>query len=434
MSTRSPTSLTALPFALAFSATGCEASPDAGVASGAQIEDSAGIVIVSNPRPAPDSRLGWQVGPEPIVSIGTVEGGDDFQLFRVDDALKLRDGRIVVANGGSHQLLVFDADGNYLTAWGRRGEGPGDFGGTSVYGGLSPGLFRMARWPSDSLAVCHPRTPVGPRHSVSIWDTGGRHARTLNLEGAKSLSECRDLLPSGAVLASRWLEPPPPYPAGDPRKGLYRQELELFVVAGDGSPSGSLGPHRGAETFVHWEGHISENIGLFVITDPPFQKSLVWSAWNQLVLVAPTDHYELRAHRHDGSLARIVRREHDVRSPTQADLGARREAEAPKGELTDFARSHLGAWNALPLPESFPAFSAIEVDLLGNLWVREYNLPEDEDRALWTVFDPEGVALGFIETPPGLVIYEIGEDYILGKTEDELGVEYVQVRELARSL
>ena len=64
------------------------------------------------------------------------------------------------------------------------------------------------------------------------------------------------------------------------------------------------------------------------------------------------------------------------------------------------------------------------LDPHGNLWVSEYNLPEDGDRALWTVFDPEGVAMGFVETPPGLIIYEIGEDYILGKVEDELRVEH----------
>ena len=90
-------------------------------------------------------------------------------------------------------------------------------------------------------------------------------------------------------------------------------------------------------------------------------------------------------------------------------------------------------WDALTIPTSFPAFSAIEVDRLGNLWVREYNLPGEEDRALWTVFDPEGVALGFVETPLELVIYEIGADYILGKTMDELGVEYVQLWGLDRS-
>ena len=52
---------------------------------------------------------------------------------------------------------------------------------------------------------------------------------------------------------------------------------------------------------------------------------------------------------------------------------------------------------------------------------------------LWTVFDPEGQALGFVETPDGLEIDEIGEDYILGWVEDELGVESVQLWPLERA-
>ena len=410
----------------------CEAPPAGEPAAPNQVDDSVGVIIVENARPASDSRLGWEVTKEPRLSIGTAEGTDDFQLHRVDDARRLHDGRVVVANGGSHELLVFDEAGNYLTAWGQRGEGPGDFGGSPGHDGLSAGLFWMDRWPGDSLAVCHGGPPAGPKHFVSVLDTRGRHGRRLDLARGEVVPTCRELLPGAAILATRSLGPSPPHPPEDPEKGLYRRELELFIVSGDGSSRVSLGAHPGAETFWHWEDAIWDGTA-FTIMEPPFRKSLVWAAWGELVVVAPTERYELRAYRPDGSLARIVRRENDVRSPTQADLDAHRAAEAPEGELTDFARNRLAAWNALPLAESFPAISAIEVDLLDNLWVREYNLPGDEGRALWTVFDPDGLALGFVETPPELVIYEIGEDYILGKVRAELGVEYVQVWGLHRS-
>jgi hypothetical protein len=42
------------------------------------------------------------------------------------------------------------------------------------------------------------------------------------------------------------------------------------------------------------------------------------------------------------------------------------------------------------------------------------------------VFDPEGVWLGTVEVPPGLRIYEIGPDYMLGRWDDELGVEHIR--------
>ena len=91
-------------------------------------------------------------------------------------------------------------------------------------------------------------------------------------------------------------------------------------------------------------------------------------------------------------------------------------------------------FQSLSVPEYFPAFGRIMADAADRLWVREYDLPDVErDAPLWTVFDAEGRVLGFVETPKGLVIYEIGEDYILGKVRDELRVDYVQMWPLARS-
>ena len=80
-----------------------------------------------------------------------------------------------------------------------------------------------------------------------------------------------------------------------------------------------------------------------------------------------------------------------------------------------------------------PAFTSIIVDRLHHLWVEEYELPgEERPGTLWTVFDPEGRVLGFVETPDGPEIHEIGEDYILGHVHDELQVEHVQVWPLRR--
>ena len=77
-----------------------------------EVRDSADIRIVENRRPEVDSRLGWTVAAEPDVTIGTRDGSGAFQLYRVRDATRLADGRIVVANGGSNELLVFSADGD----------------------------------------------------------------------------------------------------------------------------------------------------------------------------------------------------------------------------------------------------------------------------------------------------------------------------------
>ena len=409
----------------------CEVPPEASPEPQVQIEDSAGVLIVGNPRPEAGSRLGWRVSAEPILSIGTVEGGEDFQLHRVDDALMLPDGRIVVANAGSYQLLVFDANGSFLEAWGQRGQGPGDFGGVHGSDGLVTNLFWIERWPGDSLAVCHGAGQTF-NNVFSVWDTRGSHGRTINLHAAGDLRTCRDVLSDGTIVASRRFDD---RPSLLPEKGMNRSPMDSFVLAGDGSTLGALGRHPGAEIFWYFENNFGDGTGMGLY-EPPFQRSLRWAAWGEFVVVAPTDRYELRAYRADGSLARIVRRANDLPSPAEADLDEYRAVNPPEGDLAanpDMLKRYNATLDAFPLPESFPAFTAIEVDAPGNLWVREYNLPEDGDRALWTVFDPEGLVRGFVETPPGLVIYEIGEDYILGKVQDELGVEYVQLWGLERS-
>ena len=75
--------------------------------------DSAGIRIIENAKPPEGSRV-WQVPPGPAVTIGDREGEDPYMLYQVWDAMKLADGRIVVANSGDGQLRVSDASGTHM--------------------------------------------------------------------------------------------------------------------------------------------------------------------------------------------------------------------------------------------------------------------------------------------------------------------------------
>ena len=87
----------------------------------------------------------------------------------------------------------------------------------------------------------------------------------------------------------------------------------------------------------------------------------------------------------------------------------------------------------IPLPETLPAFDQVVGDAVDHLWVREYRVPgSDAPHRLWTVFDPEGRVLGHVETPPGLGVFEIGADFILGLAIGDLGVQHVQVWPLRR--
>ena len=357
--------------------------------------------------------------------------------------MKLDDGRIVIANSGTRELVVFDDAGEHLATW---GVPPGEPPGYLVGSGRAwdddyvwRRLFWTEPWPGDSIAVCHGtssedaielREPTNRGlELLSVFDLEGRHARTVDLFRSASETKCRDVLSDGSIIASRPLREWPRHPD----TGIHRPDLGFSILHADGSPRADLGRHPGAEEFffVH-ESDVPPS--KWIMRDPPFRRVAVWKAWGDLAIISRTDRYEIKAYSADGSLKRIVRRDHDVRAPTEEDRDAFRTdylATIKNPESREFSTSLV---NAAPLPQSFPAFYAIEVDALGYLWVREYDLPgEDRDRPLWTVFDPDGIVLGFVETPPGLVIYEIGADYLLGKVRDELRVEYIQLWPLDRS-
>lgn len=394
-----------------------------------EIHDSAGIRIVQNRAPAPGSRLGWVVGDAPVVSIGTRDASEAFQFHRVGDATRLADGRIVVANGGSNELLVFDADGNHLGAWAGEGDGPGEFWDLST----------VRPWPGDSLIAGDDL-----QGRASIFDLAGAHGRTMSLRGPPDPAT-REMAAAGQAPEAEIGSVEPHIvlrvlPDGTlltrtPRgyaQGFHRWESPYALMDAEGATRASLGNYLGIETFSAFYQQADGNYAVIPLWHP-FGKTTVTTAWGDLAAIGDTETYEIRAYRSDGSLARIVRRNHDARIPTQAEQDeAFRNRFAGLSEEDREPRMEVAA--TVPLVESFPAYSRLRGDALGNLWVGEFKLPEASyEGALWTVFDAEGRVLGFVETPGGLSIFEIGEDYVLGSTTDEVDVEYVQVWELGRS-
>ncbi len=104
---------------------GCE--PPGGLGLQVEVRDSAGVTIVENSGKLGPDGGGWIVEQEPALSIGTFQGDSVYQFFQIDGAKRLADGRIAVANAGSGEIRVFDGEGRFLMAHGRKGEGPGEF-------------------------------------------------------------------------------------------------------------------------------------------------------------------------------------------------------------------------------------------------------------------------------------------------------------------
>lgn len=375
------------------------------VASAQVTRDSAGIRIVENARPADDARLPWRIGAEPVVSIGEVVGEEAYLLHQAKDATVLPDGRIVIANTGSNEFRVFDAAGVHVATWGREGEGPGEF--TSLWG--------VASWPGDSVVAWNRWTWV-----MSVFDADGVLGRSFSLRSEARALEPRAVLKDGSILGR----------SGGPAGDECRRSREAYELRrGEGASPVNFGTHPGQEFLIGLGGGIALRGSL------PFGHSLWEAQWGERVILTTDDKYEIRAYDPStGALARIVRREHENRAPTRAEIDEALEDALKRAGLTgqrlDPARRDCGS---LPVFEQFPAFSQLLTDPLNHLWVREATFPGMERPApLWTVFDPEGRVSGFIETPDELTVLEIGADYLLGHATDELGVESVQIWALER--
>lgn len=94
---------------------------------GVTVRDSAGVTLVESLASQWPSGEAWAVAPTPALTIGSLDGPHEQQLYRVFGAHRLPDGRIVVANSGSYELRFYDRDGQFLAASGGRGGGPGEF-------------------------------------------------------------------------------------------------------------------------------------------------------------------------------------------------------------------------------------------------------------------------------------------------------------------
>ena len=263
--------------AIAVSATACQPDRQSPAGPRSEVRDSAGIQVVENSRPPDGSRLAWQIGPEPSVSIGMLEGEDPYLLFHATDATQLSDDRIVVVNRGTAELRVFDEFGTYLATWGGKGEGPGEF----------EDIMQIATLPADSVTAWG----LSADAAMHVFDAAGNFGRRFSPLKSESSLRTHWTLPvsvmrDGSILASQ-----------QPDR-VDSVAVELWD--GEGRLRSSLGSHP---------AQVVQIIGN-LLHHETFGRTLAREPWGDLAIISPSDQYEFKAYARDGTLTRIVRREH----------------------------------------------------------------------------------------------------------------------------
>jgi hypothetical protein len=374
------------------------------------VRDSAGIQIVESAGPLWPAGVGWELADSPRVTIGLEDGDPRYLLDGVTGAFRLSDGRIVIANSGSVELRVYDAQGQYLQTIGRRGGGPGEF--------RRPDHIRRAA--GDTIEVWD--AMLGP---ISVFDPQGRYVRRENIDldrvmdtiGLSRATERLTPLPDGSFVLHVTIR-------GNARERgvlpgvLYRPPLGFFRFQRDLSRVDSLGWYGGLPQMYLEIG--GRNVS--ALRPINVHASVASGGEPFRVYAGNGEPYEIHAFASTGRLDRILRQ---TDPPALLSEEERQRIRQRFFELNPGAEArYRRVMDAMPPQTHYPAYNGLYIDSESHLWVATYTDGMH-------VFDPAGRWLGRLRLHGRPL--DIGRDYVLLLARDSLMVERVKLYDLRRT-
>jgi len=378
-----------------------------------RIED--GVTVVENPGLDVADSTAWSFEAEPVLTIGQLEGPHEYLLGRVRGLDQLSSGDIVVADGQTMQLRIFDDRGAFLRTVGRQGEGPGEFyeldgvratGTDSVlalngHGGfvhlLDPEFGFVERTRPDLSAV---GVSAGAATLLDAFDDGYllmgdyRRACPVDAEGP-----CADSV------------------------RLMRTDIRGNVVATYGTFAHSV---RSRRSLVDGPS--------FAWTYPHPQP--VWATGGDRLYYLDDARREIRVYGPTGTLERRV----VVAGQPSTWAGAEMfpMPDEAENDAANGARRAMVREMRSSLPtDSWASFASMVVDDSGRIWLREFVPPDVADgrRSRWFVFGPDGRLLYSLRAPTALEHWwsavgfqpppVVDGDLMLAVTTNDVGLEQV---------
>ena len=399
---------------------GCgDAAPGPGETSpaGPTVSDSAGIRIVVNHEPQWRDDEGWEVDSDASLEIGGVEAPPEAHLVVAGPSRSLSDGRILTGDLRQRWVAIFGSDGGFQSRVGRSGEGPGEL--------QSPSSWLVLG--SDSLVFMDLGTG-----RLSFFGEDGTFLDLVRLEdpagvpGLQLLGRAED-----GRLAGRAARPGVSEPGT-----VGRDELELVMVDPESGGHMSVTTVPGTERFTI-QRELGDGRQVRLYQPLPLGREGAVVFHGNRFFSGDGIPFQIRVHTVDGDRGEIWRVDEPPAALGRGRLGELRERinelTGDEGDVGFSAQGALELWDDAPLPSSLPAFGSLHVDALGYLWVGEYELlPQVRPPGRYSIFNPEGTLLGTVHLPEPLRITEVGSDFILGHTVDEMGVPVIRTYGLTR--
>ncbi len=397
--------------AIAIGLCGCGSDPPPSASGPATIVDTIGDTTIV--RTLSGSVWGAGATLVPEVSIGELEGPEEY-LFGVVGSLAADDDlNVYVLDTQAQHVRVFDSAGTYLRTLGGRGEGPGEFRFAEA----------VALLPDGRLIVRDPGNQC-----VVVFGSGGDRTGQWGYR-AGNMYFGRSPLHTDAAgrtfLSTRDLS----------REGF---RMQIVVLGPDGTPVDTL-----PEPAIDHDPPTLSAIGnsMIVSREVPFSPEYLWAIHRSGgFLTGFSAEYRIELQRDDGVL-RIERAGDPVPVAEEERVAMRESVEGSmRSTQPDWS------WDGPPIPRHKPFFYELVAGRDGRIWVRvateahpadnENHDPENpsSQAVVWReplrydVFEPDGTYLGAVAAPEGFEhdrapVFD--GDHVWAVTEDELGVERV---------
>jgi hypothetical protein len=360
-----------------------------------------------------DERRDLLASPTPLLQIGVATGAEELQLFRVSDVKRLSDGAIAVANGGSRELRLYEADGRHRATAGGAGRGPSEFRYPSALTILPGDTIQVEDFMDRVYFTAngdYVRREVADRGALAaLWTVNGGSS-----EGGRWMADGTFFAP-----VYHWDQmPPTPGP-------LFRPGMTFVRVSADLATVDTLGDFGGIEQQYL---EVGGERGVMPAV-PPFAANTSWALGAADGTIVAGDNAVPRIDRFlpDGShiLVRWTATEMTGSAAEVEEWKERqRNAEWTQGQLPMLER----AWAAMDVPETKPYYGRVTTGSDGTIWAG----PAEDGGQGTTLraFGPDGRFLGTVSVPGRYTPHDSGPGWMLGVLRDENDVEFVQLFEL----
>jgi len=358
----------------------------------------AGQESVASSRP-------WRISDQPTLRVGSGSGSEPV-LWHIRDIRVNSQGGFVVANDGESQVLLYNRDGTLARAFGRSGEGPGEF----------RQITSMDLGADDSILVFDRAL-----QRISVFSSNGTYARSARVDPVPPAALIGAMRPigNGAWVAREVM----PATRGDAGQ-ILRDTVRYSFRNPDGSAIAELGKAKAAMNAVFsTPGGLAYRAVPFtpILTESVVGRcGVIVEGENEAILVVDLDKRTLTP-LHTNA-------EHVEPRPADVEDWMAASTQSVPAQARAQVREVLGS---LPIPPTMPIYRDVLLDDLGYIWLRLYKPPLGEGTE-WQVYDWTGSEHGVYAFSADMTPRWIGGSQIAVVVTDADDVESIAVYQLDR--